>query len=90
MHAVRHAKFVASDGGGLQKETYFLNKPMLILRKITEIEPGVGDTAYLSKLDPDRVTYFLNRYKTFTRTQSIRTSPSMDIVDFFKKVSSAY
>ena len=85
MHLVKNSEFIASDGGGLQKETYFINKPMLILRKKTEPEPGVGENSYLSYLDIDKVRYFLDNYKRFkTKTPPIG-SPSKMIVDFFIK-----
>ena len=51
MHLVKNSKFVASDGGGLQEETYFLNKPILILRKKTERGWGLGETACLSRIN---------------------------------------
>lgn len=84
IHAVAASHFVASDGGGLQNETYFLNKPMLILRNFTENEPGLGETAYLSFLDKKRVGYFLNHYQKFKRKKKIKTSPSQIIVQYFK------
>jgi len=85
MHAVKHSAFVASDGGGLQKETYFMNKPMLILRMKTEPEPGVGETAFLSMLSAEKVDYFLNNLSTFTRKKAPAGSPSKIIADFFKR-----
>lgn len=84
MHAVKHAVFVASDGGGLQKETYFMNKPMLILRMKTEPEPGVGETAYLSMLSLKKVEYFLHNLSSFTRKHTPPGSPSKIIVDYLK------
>jgi len=84
MHAVAASHFIASDGGGLQNETYFLNKPMLILRNFTENEPGLNETAYLSFFDKKRVAYFLKNYRRFKRKTKIKGSPSQIIVDFFK------
>lgn len=86
MHLVKSCEFVASDGGGLQKETYLLNKPMLILRKITESEPGVGENSFLSYLDKSKVRYFLNNYRNFKAKTKPRGSPSQVIVDYFLKL----
>lgn len=83
MHLVKSSEFVASDGGGLQKETYFLNKPMLILRKTTEAEPGVGENSFLSYLDKSKVRYFLNNYQNFRAKTKPVGSPSQVVVDYF-------
>lgn len=86
MHLVGHSEFVAADGGGLQKETYFMNKPMIILRKKTEFEPGVGENSYLSYLDMDKVRYFLDNYKRFRRKTELTGSPSEVIYEYLKKL----
>lgn len=84
MHLVGHSEFVAADGGGLQKETYFMNKPMIILRKKTEPEPGVGENSYLSYLDMNKVSYFLDNYKKFKKRTELKGSPSEVIYDYLK------
>lgn len=86
MHLVKNSEFIASDGGGLQKETYFLNKPMLILRKRTENEPGVGENSYLSELKMKNIIYFVNNYKKFRRKKSFIGSPTKTILDYFRNV----
>jgi hypothetical protein len=57
---------------------------MLILRNRTEYEPGVDENSYLSHLNKDKVKYFLDSYKKFTRKSSLTGSPSKVIADFFK------
>lgn len=84
-HIIKNCQFVASDGGAFQTETYFLNRPMLILRKMTEIVEGIGETAYLSCLDKGRVDIFLKKYKSFKRKTKIQGSPSKIVLNFFKK-----
>lgn len=86
MHLVGHSEFVAADGGGLQKETYFLNKPMVILRKKTEPEPGVGENSYLSYLDMNKVRYFLDNYKKFKAKDKPNGSPSEIILNYLKNL----
>ena len=42
MNLVANCEFVITDGGGLQEETYYFNKPCLLLRKRTEKHTGLG------------------------------------------------
>lgn len=86
MHLVKNSEFVASDGGGLQKETYLMNKPMLILRKRTEQEPGVGENSYLSELNIKNIEYFIDNYKKFKRKKVLGGSPTEIILDYFKSI----
>lgn len=85
MHLVKNSQLVASDGGGLVKETYFLNKPMLILRKDVEPERGIKETSYLSNLDKKRAIYFIDNFKKYKRRTKIEGSPTKVIADFFSK-----
>ena len=85
MHLVKNSEFVVSDGGGLQEETYVLNKPMLILRKKTERDWGLGETAHLSAFDDKKVEYFLKHVDSFRRKSEIKGSPSEVIAKFFEK-----
>lgn len=80
MHLVKHSMYVVSDGGGLQEETFVLDKPLLILRTVTEREWGIGETAYLSGFDPHRVDYFLTHYSQFKRKRAMTHEPTKKIV----------
>lgn len=84
IHAVKSSIFVASDAGGVQDETYLMNRPMLILRKATE-NLGIGETAYLANFEKEKVNYFLSNIKQFKRKTKIQGSPSKVVLDFFKK-----
>lgn len=46
------AKFVLTDGGSIQEESFYLRKPCLILRNCTERVEGIGKNAILSTWDP--------------------------------------
>jgi len=82
MHVIQHCSFAATDGGSLQEETFFLNKPYLILRDRTERQEGIDETSYLSKLDPERVSWFLDHYNEFTvRGEESLAQPSRVVVD---------
>lgn len=67
MELVINSEFVITDGGGLQEETYILDKPCLILRKKTERKYGLEETACLSKFSDKKISYFLNNYSQFHR-----------------------
>jgi len=87
MYLVKKAQFTASDGGGLQEETYVLDKPLLILRKKTERAWGVNETAYLSGLNKKKVRYFLDHVSQFRRKTTINKHPTDVIVNYFKSLS---
>ena len=42
MKLLENAKFVITDGGSNQEELYYMQKPCLILRKVTERKEGIG------------------------------------------------
>lgn len=86
MHAVKNSQFVTADGGGLQDETFFLNKPYLILREKIDTFSGLGETAYYCYLKKKKVKFFLNNYHQFKRKTQIKSSPSKIVVDFFRKL----
>ena len=80
MALIKSAQFVMTDGGGLQEETFLLNVPCLILRKRTERKFGIGTTALLSELKPEKIDYFLKNYQNFRRNELEHTYPSKLIV----------
>ena len=86
MNLIANSEFVITDGGGLQEETYFLNKPCLLLRKRTEKRVGLGETAYLSEFDYEKIDYFFEHWQSFRRKwEFIHKHPSKIIVDCLEK-----
>lgn len=83
IHAVRNVEFIASDSNGLQMESYYLNRPYLLLAKSSQGSIGIGQTAYLSYLDKKRFNFFLKKNKKFKRKTKIQKSPSKIILNFF-------
>lgn len=79
-------RFAASDGGSIQEEAFYLGKPCLILRCYTERDEGIGENALLSKLDKERIGYFLSHYPEFNRPARLDANPpaSRKIIEHLK------
>jgi len=84
IHLLNDCEFVITDGGSIQEESYYLDKPCLLLRNRTERMDGLGENVLLSEFSPKRVNYFLERYQTFKRKASldIKSKPSEEIVQY--------
>lgn len=75
-------EFIVTDGGSIQEEAYYLNKPCLLLRRKTERMEGVGENVYLSNIDRANLTYFLDNYPQYRRKTDISDlRPSAQLVD---------
>lgn len=82
MRLIQHAEFVVSDGGSNQEECYYLGKPLLLLREVTERQEGLGTNAVLSRFDRKVIQNFLSLYQELTRPLGRpRASPSEVIID---------
>lgn len=82
INLLEKACFVMTDGGSVQEECFFLNKPCLIMRSKTEREEGIGENAMLSKLDPERISRFITHYADYKRSGKLdKVRPSESIVD---------
>ena len=56
---IKSAEFVISDGGSNQEECYYLGKPIILLRKVTERHDGLGENCLLSKYNLERIKEFI-------------------------------
>lgn len=76
------ADYVITDGGSIQEECYYLNKPCMVLRARTERVEGIGENAFLAGFDKDQIEKFLRIFPTMRR-QNLEDSvePSALIVD---------
>ena len=82
--AIKMSEFLITDGGGPQEESWFLNVPCMLMRSETEREhhPNV----YLTKFEPDRIDFFVENYKQFSRgDEKEQLNPSESIIDFLEQ-----
>jgi UDP-N-acetylglucosamine 2-epimerase (non-hydrolysing) len=61
------ADYVITDGGSIQEECYYLNKPCMVLRARTERKEGIGENAFLAEFDEDHIEKFLRILPTLRR-----------------------
>jgi len=79
---IKSADFVVSDGGSNQEESYYLGKPILLLRKATERQDGLGDNCLLSLYNQETIDQFVANYQSHSRPpQNLQNSPSQIIAE---------
>ena len=61
------ARFVIADGGSIQEESYFLDKPCLLLRHATERREGIGENVLLSRWKAEAIEEFLRSPQRYRR-----------------------
>lgn len=64
---LNHSEFLLTDGGGNQQETYYMGKPCLILRNVTEGIEGVGHNVVISGNKSGIITDFMNGYEKYRK-----------------------
>ena len=77
LQALSCAKFVITDGGSIQEETFYLDVPCLVLRKETERQEGLGSNVVMGSFDQDKIEEFLQNfssYRTGKRVQNLYPS----------------
>ena len=55
---LKKCKFIISDSGGIQEEASFLNKKVIVCRKITERTESLGKSSFLCKEPKDLKSIF--------------------------------
>lgn len=83
MHLIHQSEFMITDGGSNQEEMYYMGKPCLLIRNVTERIEGIGENIVLSKNNLQKITEFIIHY-TLYRRKPILTyeNPSKIIVDY--------
>jgi UDP-N-acetylglucosamine 2-epimerase (non-hydrolysing) len=83
---ISHSEFVISDGGSNQEECYYLGKPVLLFRNVSERLEGLGKNAVLSKFDEKTISEFVNGYSSYAKEFVPNgDSPSSMIADYCSK-----
>ncbi len=81
-----NSKFVITDGGSNQEESYYLGKPCLLFRDRTERLEGLGRNVVLSQFDENVISNFVDNYRQHEYPLvSVDRNPSRIIVDFLEK-----
>lgn len=76
------ADFIMTDGGSIQEECYYLNKPCIVLRSKTERIEGLGENVELIDFNPKQIDRFLENYSSLQRKYLKEdNSPSEIIID---------
>ena len=60
-----NAKFLVSDGGSNQEECFYLGKPVLLLRKATERNEGLGRNCVLSEYNDSIIDEFIDNTEKY-------------------------
>ncbi|MBC7254363.1 MAG: UDP-N-acetylglucosamine 2-epimerase [Actinobacteria bacterium] len=87
IHLMAQAKFLVTDGGGPQQESYLLGVPCIVIRESVEQE-GFPNVC-VSGFDPSRVREFLLRLDDYRLPEGIgrfdHVHPSRTVVDHIEK-----
>jgi UDP-N-acetylglucosamine 2-epimerase (non-hydrolysing) len=74
------ADFVVSDGGSNQEECYYLGKSILLLRKATERQEGLGENCVLSSYDPNIIDRFVTGWQNHRRPPRLPEHSPSEII----------
>lgn len=81
---MRNAKMVLADGGSIQEECSYLDKPCLILRHKTERPDGLGKNAMLWEFKQNVLKTFMEKVKNINVVEEKWPEPSKRIVDYLE------
>lgn len=80
------AEFVVSDGGSNQEECYYMGKPVLLFRNVSERKEGVGENVVVSEFNTKKIDAFIRDPAQFVRSEIIfPQSPSFVIAQYCKE-----
>jgi len=86
MQLLDRSEFIVTDGGSNQEEAYYLGKPCLLLRKVTERTEGLNENVLLSENNEKTIDSFFNNPFAYKREKLVNINkPSKIIVDYFYK-----
>jgi len=84
---IENSQCMVTDGGSNQEESYYMGKPCLILRKVTERIEGLGGNVLLSNNEPNTIHNFFDNYKKYSTKPLVSwAKPSEIIVDYLQSI----
>ncbi|WP_051196903.1 UDP-N-acetylglucosamine 2-epimerase [Butyrivibrio sp. XBB1001] len=88
MKLLNNSLFVITDGGSNQEELYYMRKPCLILRKVTERKEGLGANARLFNGEASDIEVFISQLGDSDKMCEVieDASPSILIADFMERL----
>lgn len=82
MKLVYNSEFLITDGGSNQEECWFMGKPCLLLRKVTERPEGLNENVVISEYSESKILQFINNYDEYKSKPLLGVkSPSAVIVN---------
>ncbi len=87
MKLLEHSQFVITDGGSNQEELFYMRKPCLILRTVTERNEGIGINARLFNGQASDIGKFVNTvvYSDCNSELANASSPSAIIAEYLER-----
>lgn len=86
-HIIAQCEFMVTDGGSNQEESYYLGKPCLLLRSVTERIEGLNGNVVISGNDLGKIRNFFKTYKIYQKQPlSSPVKPSTIIVDALARI----
>ena len=80
------AQYVITDGGSIQEECYYLNKPCMLMRTKTERLEGLNENTFLVGFDQKRIKQFFKILPTLKRKNlNENLKPSTAIADYISQ-----
>ncbi len=80
---IKNSSFVISDGGSNQEECFYLGKPVLLFRNVSERNEGLGENAVLSGFDTAVIENFTDNYSAYAKDPvTAEKKPSSIIADY--------
>jgi len=84
---IENSQFMVTDGGSNQEESYYMGKPCLVLRTVTERTEGLGENVVMSNNNLETIHDFFVHYKKYMRKPLVSSvKPSEIIVDYLQNI----
>ncbi|MCR4329293.1 MAG: UDP-N-acetylglucosamine 2-epimerase [Candidatus Roizmanbacteria bacterium] len=84
---IENSQFMVTDGGSNQEESYYMGKPCLVLRTVTERIEGLGENVVMSNNKLETIHDFFVHYKKYVRKPLVTAAkPSEIIVDYLQNI----